>query len=150
MNEKNLSSSLDDALVKVNPDRRRFLGMMLAGAAALPLLSSTELTVPASAQASGAIPAPTIKPGTTQFTCLGRHLVTMSDTQPGVAIYYTTDGTTPTAKSTPYKAQGFQLDLNMPGGHPVTIKAIAVAGGNSSPVTTVTYTPGTNLLAKCT
>ena len=36
MNEKNLPSSLDAALANVNPNRRRFLKGMLAGAAALP------------------------------------------------------------------------------------------------------------------
>ena len=45
MNEKGLPPSLDEALAKVNPERRRFLGMLLAGAAALPLLTTTELAV---------------------------------------------------------------------------------------------------------
>jgi hypothetical protein len=45
MNEKGLPPSLDEALANVNPERRRFLGMLLAGAAALPLLTSTELAV---------------------------------------------------------------------------------------------------------
>jgi hypothetical protein len=44
MNEKCLSSPLDAALAQVDPERRRFLGMLLAGAAALPLLTSTDLT----------------------------------------------------------------------------------------------------------
>jgi len=45
MNKKDLSPSLDEALANVNPERRRFLGILLAGAVALPLLTSTELAV---------------------------------------------------------------------------------------------------------
>ena len=43
MDKKRLPPSLDAALSQVNPERRRLLGMMLAGAAALPLLTSTPL-----------------------------------------------------------------------------------------------------------
>jgi hypothetical protein len=43
MQKKNLSPSLDEALAQVNPERRRLLGMLLAGAAALPLISTTSL-----------------------------------------------------------------------------------------------------------
>jgi len=35
--------SLDTALTRVDPERRRLLGMLLAGAAALPLLTTTSL-----------------------------------------------------------------------------------------------------------
>jgi len=44
MSEKELSTSLDAALAHVDPDRRRFLGMLLAGVAAAPLLKSSSLS----------------------------------------------------------------------------------------------------------
>ena len=40
MDTKDLSSSLDAALSHVSPDRRRFLGLLLAGVVAAPLLTS--------------------------------------------------------------------------------------------------------------
>lgn len=43
MHEKELPPPLDAALSKVDPERRRLLGILLAGAATLPLLSSTTL-----------------------------------------------------------------------------------------------------------
>jgi hypothetical protein len=43
MKKKQIPLALDEALAQVNPERRRLLGMMLAGAAALPLLTSTSL-----------------------------------------------------------------------------------------------------------
>ncbi|MGD1106903.1 MAG: hypothetical protein ABR865_07640 [Terracidiphilus sp.] len=45
MNEKSLPAPLDAALEHLDPNRRRFLGMLLAGAAALPLLTSSDLAV---------------------------------------------------------------------------------------------------------
>jgi hypothetical protein len=43
MDEKRLPSPLDEALAQVDPDRRKFLGMLLAGVAAAPLLTSVAL-----------------------------------------------------------------------------------------------------------
>ena len=43
MKKKHIPPALDEALAQVDPERRRLLAMMLAGAAALPLLSSTSL-----------------------------------------------------------------------------------------------------------
>jgi hypothetical protein len=43
MSEKELASSLDAALAHVDPDRRKFLRMLLAGVAAAPLLTSADL-----------------------------------------------------------------------------------------------------------
>ena len=45
MNEKSFPAPLDAALEHLDPNRRRFLGMLLAGAAALPLLTSSDLAV---------------------------------------------------------------------------------------------------------
>ncbi len=43
MSDKELASSLDAALEHVDPDRRKFLGILLAGVAAAPLLTSASL-----------------------------------------------------------------------------------------------------------
>jgi hypothetical protein len=43
VHEKELPPPLDAALSQVDPERRRLLGILLAGAAALPLLNSTTL-----------------------------------------------------------------------------------------------------------
>jgi hypothetical protein len=45
MTEESLRSSLDAALKHLDPNRRQFLGMLLASAAALPLLTSSDLAV---------------------------------------------------------------------------------------------------------
>jgi hypothetical protein len=52
----------------------------------------------------------------------------------GEAIYYTTDGTTPTAVSTPYTG-GFQVKCAT-----TVVKAIAIEDGASSDVVTATFT----------
>lgn len=60
--------------------------------------------------------------------------VGITDTTPGATIYYTTDGTTPTAASTKYTAP---LAVT----HTQTIKALAVASGyTDSSVASATYT----------
>src|ERR1039457_2177658 len=43
MSEKELASSLDAALAHVDPDRRKFLGMLLVGVVAAPQLTSAAL-----------------------------------------------------------------------------------------------------------
>jgi 2',3'-cyclic-nucleotide 2'-phosphodiesterase/3'-nucleotidase/5'-nucleotidase len=60
--------------------------------------------------------------------------VTLSSPAAGAAIYYTIDGTDPTVASIKYTAP-IAVDQN------VTIKAIAVAGGQTSKVYTFAYTP---------
>lgn len=61
-------------------------------------------------------------------------LLTLTDTTPGAAIHYTTDGTTPTSASTLYSAP-----IRVSTGE--TIKAIAIAAGyTNSLVSSATYT----------
>jgi hypothetical protein len=69
--------------------------------------------------------APTISPATAIYTLA--QMVTITDATPGAAIYYTTDGTTPTSSSTPYAAP-FLVGTN------TTVQAIAVSspGGTSA------------------
>jgi hypothetical protein len=138
MHEKKLSSSLDTALAKVNPDRRRFLGMMLTGATALPLLISTELAVSPRAfakkvekTAGTAPPAPTFSPAAGTYSAA--QTVTISVGTPGVNIYYTTDGSTPTTSSKQYAAAITVSSTE-------TIKAIGNLNGVTSSVGTATYT----------
>jgi len=76
--------------------------------------------------------APTLSPlGTGTFSSFPT--ITMSDSTPGATIYYTTDGSTPTASSTVY-----QTPITLTSS--TTIKAIAVAYGySSSAVVTQAY-----------
>lgn len=65
----------------------------------------------------------------------GAVVVTLSDTTQGATIYYTTDGATPTASSTPYLAP-FLVASNL------TVNAIATATGDTnSSVATKTFAP---------
>ena len=59
-------------------------------------------------------------------------IVTLSSSTPGTTIYYTVDGTSPTTSSQPYLAP-FLVASNL------TVNAIAVAGGNSSDVSSHTF-----------
>ena len=43
MSEQELTAKMDEALAHVDPDRRKFLGILLAGVAAAPLLTSASL-----------------------------------------------------------------------------------------------------------
>ena len=79
------------------------------------------------------VATPTFTPnGASSFT--GTQSVTISCTTAGAKIYYTTDGTTPTASSTEYTTA---LSLTST----TTVKAIAVnAGMNNSAIATATFT----------
>ncbi len=59
--------------------------------------------------------------------------VTITDATAGASIYYTLDGSTPTANSTPYSGS-FSVAAN------ATVSAIAIANGTSSTVTTAAFT----------
>ncbi len=61
-------------------------------------------------------------------------IVTLASTTAGATIYYTVDGSAPTASSQPYLAP-FLVASNL------TVKTIATAGGASSTVTSQSFTP---------
>ncbi len=81
-----------------------------------------------------AAPKPVFHPGTETFKT--SVTVKLTDTATaGLVIYYTTNGTAPTAASTKYTAAGIKVT------NTETIKAIAVATGYSkSAVASATYT----------
>ena len=76
-------------------------------------------------------PAPTLSPAPGTFTT--PQTVTLADSTPGAAIYYTTNGSTPTAASTQYTTA-------IPLSTQTTIRAIAVGANGTSAITTGTYT----------
>jgi hypothetical protein len=120
-----------------------------------PLTLSANTTIQAIAVASGytnsavasatygvTAPSPTFsEPGGTYTSAQS---VSLSDTVPGAAIYYTTNGATPTTGSTLYSGP-------ISVGASTTVQAIAVASGyNNSAVASATYTinaPGFTLAA---
>jgi len=86
---------------------------------------------PKSATYQIATATPSFSPGAGLYT--SAQTVTLSDATSGSQIYYTTNGTTPTASSTPYTGP-------IPVGTTETIQAVAMgAGGSLSPVVTATY-----------
>jgi len=101
--------------------------------AAAPQVQAFLTVVPVSAATT-----PVISPtsGTTMYTSGGLNIVSITDAQGGAAIYYTTDGSTPTLASTPYTAP---FTLTTTGS--ATIKAIAIAPGYAlSQIATAAYT----------
>lgn len=69
------------------------------------------------------VPTPTFSPVAGPYP--PSQTITITDTQPNVSIYYTTDGTAPTSNSTPYTSP---LSLTSSG----TVNAIALANGYSN------------------
>ena len=86
---------------------------------------ATNKTATATITAYGPMVAPTItRNGNT---------ISLATTSTGATIYYTTDGTTPSASSTPYTG-AFSLTTS-----PTTVKAIAIRDGHNSTVATETF-----------
>jgi len=77
------------------------------------------------------VAAPTFRPAPGTFT--SAQMVTLSEATTGATIYYTTDGTKPTANSNEYSTP-IQVSSTE------TINAIAIASVTSSPVASATYT----------
>ena len=75
--------------------------------------------------------APTVSTKAAQNSAV---IVSLASTTSGAVIYYTVDGTTPTASSQIYQAP-FLVATNL------TVKAIAIAAGTSSTVTTQAFSP---------
>ncbi len=74
---------------------------------------------------------PSISPATGTYT--GTQQVTISDATSGATIYYTIDGTVPTASSTPYTS-AISISAS------ATVQAIAILGGASSSIASSTLT----------
>ncbi len=78
--------------------------------------------------------APSISPASgTYYESLTVNMSCMTD---GAKIYYTTNGSTPTASSTQYTAP-FTIPFEL--GKTVTVKAVSVKDGETSDMTTATY-----------
>jgi len=78
---------------------------------------------------------PTAAPAvTTKASQNGAVIVSLGSTTAGAAIYYTVDGSSPSASSQQYQAP-FLVSSNL------TLKAIATAGGTSSTVTSQAFSP---------
>ena len=78
--------------------------------------------------------SPTLSPPPGSYT--SAQSVTLTDTTPGAVMYYTTNGTTPTANSAQY-SPGTPISISST----TTVEAIAIASGyQSSPVTNGAYT----------
>ncbi len=79
------------------------------------------------------LPTVAISPASTNFPS-GSGTITLTSTN-ATAIYYTTDGTTPTTSSTLYTGS-----FTVSGGAPVNVQAISTDGTNNSSLASETYT----------
>ena len=150
MNEKTLPSTLDETLAPVKSGRRRFLGRMLVGAAALALLASAALTAgaqlispppatdmpstPDGGTAQPSVAAPKMNPASGTYSKAQTVSISASS---GNVIYYTTDGSAPSSSSAKYSGA-----ITIPKTTTVKAKACLQSGQNMncSSVTTETYT----------
>jgi hypothetical protein len=124
----NITDNNETSLV-VQPTTQTLSGFNPATGLTLPPFSMTVLT-----SVSGAVQAPTFSvPGGTYSAS---QTVTISDATPGAAIYYSTDGSTPSANSTPYTAPVVVSASE-------TLQAIAVVAGSSpSAIASASYVIG--------
>jgi Chitobiase/beta-hexosaminidase C-terminal domain len=101
--------------------------LALADGQTSPTTSGSYTIVPA----SSAPPPPSFSPAPGSYSSI--QSVSISDTAPGTTIYYTLDGSTPSAASTQYTTP---INLSST----TTLRALAVAGGQSSTASSGTYT----------
>jgi len=101
-------------------------------------LTISKITYAYATAASTDVEKPTIS-GTTPFFT-DQTAVTITCATTGAAIYYTTDGTTPTSNSTLYEGE-FNINTSS------TVRAIAIKGNGESPVATKEFT---KIVAKTT
>jgi len=98
---------------------------------AIAVASGSATSAVASAAYKISAPKPTFTPAAGTYT--GAQSVTISDSAANAAIYYTTDGTTPTKSSTAYTGP-ITVSTNE------TVKAIAIVSGyQTSGVATAAY-----------
>ena len=113
----------------VQPTTQTLSGFNPATGLTLPPFSMTVLTA-----VSGAVQAPTFSVPAGTYSAA--QTVTITDTTPGATIYYSTDGSTPTANSTAYTAPVVVSTSE-------TLQAIAVVAGSSpSAVASAKYVIG--------
>jgi len=114
------------ALLKAGSNTIQFTSASGCGANIDHLVVSSPVTTPSAAA------TPTFSPGTGNYST--PQTVTIADSTTGATIYYTTDGTTPTAGSNVYSGP-----ITVP--YTETLQAIATAGGYSqSAVVSAVYT----------
>jgi len=118
----------------VAPTTQTLSGFNPATGLTLPPFSMTVLTT-----ASSAVQAPAFSVAAGTYT--SAQTVTMTDSTSGAAIYYTTDGSTPTANSTAYTAPVVVSSSE-------TLQAIAIVSGSTpSAVTSAAYVIGATTAA---
>jgi hypothetical protein len=102
-----------------------------AGTSSMVTSASYTISTPGGGGGTNPTAAPVFTPGSGAVT--SGTLVSLADTTSGATIYYTLDGSTPSASSTQYMAPIAVTQME-------TINAIAIASGTSSSVTSASYT----------